>query len=824
MTTSRFKMKVPDSRTAVEILDQEILPLVFRNLPSMFPDYGWTQDDRGWKATNYEYCKQVLGSRDDRVVCHNHFGILIHGEGSIHFMKLILGRGISDSFPRGDEWDDAFNKLAVLVGYSIGGSYQSPKSEETESYQKREEKQNALEILLRVSQESLVGPDGQESRQRLKADKDLDDQAIKALGLGVYPSIAAVQKACNNAGLTDMQLKEFGVIDHGMVGRILFPWYDTAGRLINTYGRSFDGDPKYRGLSGCLKHSPLYLDRAIKAKAKVVVLVEGVTDAAHAQLKGLSEVVSLAGVQVTTHYLDSLKRAGIEEVVLALDADEAGQRNVEPNLKKIDKAGLRSRVINLPRELDDLLIEEGVEAYQDLRRSEIVGPVWLGIKLLGDISPASSFLDKERVVDQVTRYIEGLRGDKAGIYTDELLKEIINRTDLSPESLKGIVEAAKKRGAKEAREQKLDQVLAEGRQRREEGQPADQIAKDLSVVLSQVQSSAEEPPPLFSVARLKEAARKTPEGRISKWVPLDDLGIRFVPGELTVLAGRAGHGKTSAMVSLLVNWLFQDDQSGTDDLILFYSHEEPEERVFYRIAALVGRLLAGESKSTWWSEDIRKYLKDPTKGNVDRNGRDQGWPAQHFLDDAFDRLTSWENRLQIVWRPHWGTDQIVAHAMSRSRERKVGGVFLDYLQRVPVEAERRDIGISAIGRALKSLSVNLECSVVAGAQINRDAMKGEKGIRGSVLDEATRKKLERFRPQLHELREGGAEQECDLCLGIHNPCQDLAENETPPNQTSKPFNVGVLKNRYGVSGKWVELSFDPRFNHIWGESSNKGGK
>ena len=84
--------------------------------------------------------------------------------------------------------------------------------------------------------------------------------------------------------------------------------------------------------------------------------------------------------------------------------------------------------------------------------------------------------------------------------------------------------------------------------------------------------------------------------------------------------------------------------------------------------------------------------------------------------------------------------------------------------------------------------------------------------------EAARETIKGARPLLSHLREGGAEQEADLVLGLLNYAADFqsdAEEETTravPEVTR--LEVGSLKHRGGVPGRWTSLAYYGRSNYI----------
>jgi replicative DNA helicase len=304
------------------------------------------------------------------------------------------------------------------------------------------------------------------------------------------------------------------------------------------------------------------------------------------------------------------------------------------------------------------------------------------------------------------------------------------------------------------------------------------------------------------------------------WEALKDLDVGFYPGELAYLAGRTGHGKTSFFTNLLYNFVNIDK---IDGIVLFYSHEEPIRSIFLRLVALsIAHVLPSdcELEDYWSPKTLQSYLRQE-RGTYQDTQR---------VDEALAHVgTFWGSRCHVVWRPGWTVEDISAHAMAEAQDRKVAAVLVDYLQRIPPSKElgkgrRRDEEVSHIGRRLKVLAEMLKAPVLAGAQINREAVKGASEIPRdkSFRDKAVQDALKKRRPKLHQLREGGSEQEADLVLGFMNyfaDFEDEADNPTSPNVTK--LEVGTLKNRYGRPGQWSSLAFIGKPGYIRDPSPNE---
>ncbi|USN99221.1 MAG: hypothetical protein H6810_00645 [Phycisphaeraceae bacterium] len=308
----------------------------------------------------------------------------------------------------------------------------------------------------------------------------------------------------------------------------------------------------------------------------------------------------------------------------------------------------------------------------------------------------------------------------------------------------------------------------------------------------------------FSVDALVEELRRTSHGLPTGWEAVDKLGVRFRPKELALLAARTGHGKTSALVNVAMHWLERD----IDGVLLYYSHEEPPEHILCRLAAL----LALKPIDPWTVAQIREYLSESGSGGSFDTSKYQ--PSDlAILEAALDRLRKAEGKMIVVHHPDWTADMLAEHAREVGSTRRVAGVFVDYLQRLPVSPQlhARDQEVAATGRKLKSLAVDLAAPVIAGVQVNREVIpagyqdKVRKAAMGSIAEAL--EVMKAARPDLNYLREGGSEQEADLILGLMNYAADLRIEATATRLRTDHFEVGVLKNRYGPTGLWAGLSY-----------------
>ncbi|MEM7349458.1 MAG: DNA primase [Acidobacteriota bacterium] len=175
--------------------------------------------------------------------------------------------------------------------------------------------------------------------------------------------------------------------------RLMFPIHNPSGRLVGFGGRTLGDDrAKYVNTSETEhfhKSNLLYgfhqAKRTLREDGKAV-LVEGYFDVLGAVASGVSWAIAGMGTALTEAQARLLARYS-DEVTLAYDGDDAGEKAFERALPILLGAGLAVRRASFPRghDPDSLRVEAGGEAVLEcITTAE--DAVWLGIRKL--IPPA----------------------------------------------------------------------------------------------------------------------------------------------------------------------------------------------------------------------------------------------------------------------------------------------------------------------------------------------------------------------------------------------------------------------------------------------------
>jgi DNA primase catalytic core len=169
------------------------------------------------------------------------------------------------------------------------------------------------------------------------------------------------------------QLLSLGVITETsrelLGGCIVVPIPDPlSGKWVSLYGRGLRTD-RHCYLPGPFRGIVNY--QAAKLSSEIV-LTESILDAFSFHQAGIRNVIPIYGTNgFTAEHLDLLKRESIRSVVLALDADEPGQRAAKSLKEKITAAGISVRSISFPKGVKDaneLLISRNGDASDAFRK------------------------------------------------------------------------------------------------------------------------------------------------------------------------------------------------------------------------------------------------------------------------------------------------------------------------------------------------------------------------------------------------------------------------------------------------------------------------
>lgn len=213
------------------------------------------------------------------------------------------------------------------------------------------------------------------------ADRKLLPQTIKKYGLGYAPDSwdkltkLLSSKGYSNDEITDAWLgarSKKGSIYDIFRKRVMFPIVDLRGNIIGFGGRVLDGSqPKYLNTSQTPvfeKGSNLFsMNFAKNAETKRIILCEGYMDVIAVNQAGFENAVATLGTAITPNQARLISHYA-EEVVIAYDSDNAGQKASQKAINHFSDVGIRTRIIRMEgaKDPDEYIKKFGVDRFRML--------------------------------------------------------------------------------------------------------------------------------------------------------------------------------------------------------------------------------------------------------------------------------------------------------------------------------------------------------------------------------------------------------------------------------------------------------------------------
>lgn len=264
--------------------------------------------------------------------------------------------------------------------------------EDSQAAAKRERRERLLELLERAAAfyvRMLWESEEAAGAREYLVKRGLEESILREFRVGYAPSAwDQMLLASRRAGFGDREIYDGGLSQRNQQGRtydrfrrrIMFPLADRRGRVLGFGARALGADqqPKYLNTSEnevFHKGRQLFgsdVARAQAAKAGQTIVCEGYTDVIALHQAGLRNAVGIMGTAITPEQVEAL--AGLAPtVLLALDADNAGQEAMLRAARVAASRKLELRVVPLPVGSDpaDLVQRDGPEAVAKLVEASV---------------------------------------------------------------------------------------------------------------------------------------------------------------------------------------------------------------------------------------------------------------------------------------------------------------------------------------------------------------------------------------------------------------------------------------------------------------------
>ncbi len=350
----------------------------------------------------------------------------------------------------GVEFVDALRSLAARAGVEL-------KHEDGESKSEREKMFAIMEAATEFYEKQLAA--NTEALAYLK-ERGLTDETIHSFRIGYAPlEWRALHTYLLNKKFIDKEIEQVGLTKpvegkgyyDRFRGRVMFPIFDTAGRVVAFSGRVFghqdDDVAKYINSP----ETPLYdkssilfgYDRAkqMMRQQNFTILVEGQMDLIMAHQAGALNTVAVSGTALTEKHLALLKRLS-ENLVFAFDADDAGLAATARAFGIALGMGMNVRVAQIPEGKDpaDYILKNPSGWAEVIANSKHIINFYLGVlrakesnngifrkevenKIFPLLSSIPSNVERNSFISEVSRYLAD-GPDSIAAVRDEVVRRV----------------------------------------------------------------------------------------------------------------------------------------------------------------------------------------------------------------------------------------------------------------------------------------------------------------------------------------------------------------------------------------------------------------
>lgn len=720
----------------------------------------------------------------------NYFSCFQCGAGGDVIRLVELARGFS--FPEALKWLAENFRPNLLPHLARAKVETDPKKQEY--YQRA----SLYDLIYQHGKELLYQEPGREALRYLQEARGYSLEKLRETDWICWPpekDIRAYLKRLQpEAGEQIKALKLSGY--YGDIFRLAFPYRDRRGAITGYLkratapegitGKAFDGkafvNQRWDSTPGLEKYDLFNLCKC-RGMEELVVL-EGYPDALYFPTIGLKNVVAVGQGLLSRTHLEGLKAFGVKRLILSLDNDQVGPENTAKALETLRGTGIRAFVVNPPllaphKDPDELVKAEGLEAYQKLLEGAELASRWQARHIASKHDLATD-LGLDRALGEAWGAYSTL-GE--GIDQKAFEGALREATALTGDDIKTRWEVFAEEASKKQAEKTLKELARKLEARASGGDIAGAVEELRGGLQALQQGRSFEAPAPYLLGELIADIEGTVEGLKTGYWELDRL-ISIPQGAITIIAGRPGHGKTTLQLNLLLNML----RAYPDKRFFFFSYEEARKFIALKLIMNLARAELNQEANLG---AYVNYFKE-------KRGQDSQDPAYQRIEEGiqeYGKLVS-SGRLIISDRTLPGEElaSLIGHL---ARPGEVGAVFVDYIQKIPLQTftgGHRYQEIKKVSELLLEQAVTQDLALIMGAQLTRPDKKSPKPERVVRLD---------------NLRESGdIEQDANLVLGLYNDSVAKMEEEKEVKGREVSLEVHILKNRAGIAGKKVTLTFD----------------
>lgn len=780
-------------------LDEILIPAMFENIPTIFPDMEFERSGQRW-ISRFKLDRTLPKvSRKDKTYIHAAapYSIRENGEGGavgiINYAKEYFNLPFTETI----------NKIAEIIGV------QQPQKTDYTQIEQNEKLWRAVKEM----QEALFSEEAKPILAQLTDGRGYTEERIKKMGLGYINT--TMEKKYQSEGIFILN----GV---GETHQIVIPWV-TYGNVIGLKFRETkegSGKSKYLNNTGLKKSEYLYGLSAINygntKKDSTIYLVDGELKALYMRTEETGDfenVVSGAGSAEAILSKEQAQKAaekGVQHVVIIPDNEsteeerEREKSKIIKTLKRINEHKMCGYVVELPQ--DDLSKKEDVEDFlqrygaDELKKhidNAIDGAEYRAQLIFEKYAQkeGENGLTAKQQNDLANEYsllIYEYRGNKYSLARiNAVWRLYYNGTDFSEFS-----ERVSEQARKEAKLQEVFEKATDLNERLAAAIKAGDLHEIKRVQKYAANISDEEEkedkfdgcffPRKFS--DIEERLRHKRQGIKTKYLlqrggeckPENQDVITLPYGAISIIAAPTNHGKSTMLQNLAID--IARDKSIAGSVIYLTLEEDKDSVTAQMISKLIGEPISRNNKrsiKSYYNNDESEYIKEEKRQAFER-GREEFSKmiesGRLILEDAETdngvELDILNNLIQYITQA------------TKKLQDGVAAVFVDYVQliRPNHKTTNRAEDLKVICTELKNCAVRLNIPLIMAAQFSREGSKSPYELEPESLGEG-----------------GDIERAAAVVVGMWNTSK-------PPRQNSKYQETDKIWTKSGKPFK--EIKFD----------------
>ena len=345
----------------------------------------------------------------------------------------------------------SFIEAVIMVSRKVG----IPINAEINTNKKKTNIQNEkyyqmFELASKLYQNNIRTAYGKDAISYLNK-RNIETDVIKEFEIGLSLEDGSLNKLLNNkkfssddAVLIGLCGKKDDFIYDVFRGRIMFPLWDTEGKIVGFSGRIYNDskENKYSNSKESIifkKGELLYNYHRAKDFArekKQIIVVEGFMDVIRLWTIGIKNVVATMGTAITKEHANLIKRLS-KNVVLSFDGDKAGEKATLSALESLEKMGLEPKIIRLEDDYDpdDYVVKKGKEAFINHLKNTLTS---LDFKML-IMKNKTDFNNFDEVSNYVREVTNDLSKSSDSLVHELTIKKLSKETNLDVETIKSLI-------------------------------------------------------------------------------------------------------------------------------------------------------------------------------------------------------------------------------------------------------------------------------------------------------------------------------------------------------------------------------------------------